>query len=149
MPRPHWCAALVVASRLVTGNCDKRNRRPSFELQVFMGNYAPLKAPKIKAWLARRPRCTVALHADAELTARNDGLSAMSSRPIAITESMAARGIGGSRQPTQGFQERLAILRCLMISAAFSAEARFLCAASGHLITTRQRSVRIALGKVS
>jgi transposase len=63
-------AVLDVASGFVIGKCYKRHRAAEFlsflkeidapvpeglDLHTVMDNYATLKTPKIKAWLARRP----------------------------------------------------------------------------------------------
>lgn len=64
-------AALDVASGFVIGKCYKRHRASEFldflkeidarvpddlDIHVVMDNYATHKTPRIKAWLARRPR---------------------------------------------------------------------------------------------
>ena len=64
-------AALDVASGFVIGKCYKRHRATEFldflkeidarvpndlDVHIVMDNYATHKTPKIKAWLARRPR---------------------------------------------------------------------------------------------
>jgi hypothetical protein len=70
-------AALDIASGFVIGKCYKRHRAAEFlnflkeidaqvaeglDIHIVMENYATHKAPKIKAWLARRPHCSTAAH---------------------------------------------------------------------------------------
>ena len=67
-------AALDVASGFIIGKCYKRHRTVEFlkflkeidaqvpeglDVHIVMDNYATHKAPKIKAWLARRPHYDV------------------------------------------------------------------------------------------